>query len=62
MKRSRAMFFNLIIMTLTTLLIRFVGMAFSVYVSVHTLLVSVGAFAFTFAHSGVNLAATRLTA
>ena len=71
MKRSRAMFFNLIIMTLTTLLIRFVGMAFSVYVSrrlgaygvgLYTLIVSVGAFALTFATSGVNLAATRLTA
>ena len=65
------MFCNLIIMTASTLLIRFVGMAFGVYVSrslgaygmgVYTLITSVGAFAVTFATSGVNLAAARLTA
>ncbi len=71
MTRSKAMFCNLIVLTATTLLIRFVALSFNVYVSgklgaygmgVYTLITSVGAFAVTLATSGVNLAATRLTA
>lgn len=65
------MFYNLILMTATTLLMRFVGVAFNVYVTnkigafgigLFSLVMSVGSFAVTFATSGVNLAATRLTA
>ena len=58
-------------MTATTLLMRFVGVTFNIYITnkigsvgigLFTLVMSVGAFAVTFATSGVNLAATRLTA
>lgn len=65
------MFYNLLIMTATTLLMRFVGVTFNVYITnrigslgigLFTLVMSVGGFAVTFATSGVNLAATRLTA
>lgn len=65
------MFYNLLLMTATTLLMRFVGVTFNVYITnkigslgigLFTLVMSVGGFAVTFATSGVNLAATRLTA
>ena len=65
------MFYNLLLMTATTLLMRFVGVTFNIYITnkigsvgigLFTLVMSVGAFAVTFATSGVNLAATRLTA
>lgn len=65
------MFYNLLLMTATTLLMRFVGVAFNVYITnkigalgigLFSLVMSVGGFAVTFATSGVNLAATRLTA
>ena len=71
MKRSKAMFYNLLIVTATTVFMRFVAVSFNVYVTnklgaygvgVYTLITSVGAFALTLATSGVNLAATRLTA
>ncbi|MBQ7160101.1 MAG: polysaccharide biosynthesis protein [Clostridia bacterium] len=71
MKRSKAMFYNLLIVTATTVFMRFVAVAFNVYVTnklgaygvgVYSLITSVGAFAVTLATSGVNLAATRLTA
>ena len=71
MKRSKAMFYNLLIAVATTVFMRFVAVSFNVYVTnklgaygvgVYSLITSVGAFAVTLATSGVNLAATRLTA
>ena len=71
MKRSKAMFYNLLIAAATTVFMRFIALSFNVYVTdklgaygmgIYTLITSVGAFAVTVATSGVNLAATRLTA
>lgn len=71
MKRSKAMFYNLIIMTASTIFMRFVAISFNVYVTnklgaygvgVYALITSVGGFAVTFATSGINLASMRMTA
>ena len=65
------MFYNLILMTATTIIMRFVAISFNVYVTnklgaygmgVFTLITSVGGFAVTLATSGINLASTRMTA
>jgi len=70
-KRSKAIFYNLILMTCVTLGMRFVSLGFNVYITgkigaegigLYSLIMSVGGFAITFATSGVNLASTRLTA
>lgn len=71
MKRSKAIFYNLMLMTAVTLGMRFVSLGFNVYITgrlgaggigLYSLIMSVGGFAVTFATSGVNLGATRLTA
>ncbi|MBR6514297.1 MAG: polysaccharide biosynthesis protein [Clostridia bacterium] len=71
MKRSKAIFYNLILMTAVTLVMRFVSVVFNVYVTgrigaggigLYSLIMSVGGFAITFATSGVNFASTRMTA
>lgn len=65
------MLYDLFLMTGATLIMRFVGMAFSVYITnkigaagmgLYSLVMSVGGFAVTVALSGVNLASTRMTA
>ena len=70
-KRSKAMFRNLVILTAATVFMRFVALSFNVYVSntlgaygagVYALITSVGGFALTLAMSGINLAATRMVA
>lgn len=69
--RTKAMLRNLMILTASTVFMRFVAVSFNVYVSnrlgaygvgVFSLITSVGGFAMTFATSGINLAATRMTA
>lgn len=71
MKRTKAMFYNLLLMTAVSLIMRFVSVAFNVYVTgrigaggigLYSLIMSVGGFAITFATSGINLASTRMTA
>ena len=71
MKRSKEMFFNLVLMTVATLVMRFVAMAFNVYISgkigaagmgLYSLTMSVGTFGITLALSGINFASTRLCA
>lgn len=71
MKRTKAMFYNLILMTAVSLVMRFVSVGFNVYVTgkigaggigLYSLIMSVGGFAVTFATSGINLASTRMTA
>ena len=71
MKRTKAMFYNLLLMTAVSLVMRFVSLGFNVYVTgrigaggigLYSLIMSVGGFAITFATSGINLASTRMTA
>lgn len=71
MKRSKAIFYNLMLMTAVTLIMRFIGVSFNVYLTaklgaggmgLYSLIMSVGGFGVTFATSGVNLASTRLCA
>lgn len=71
MKRTKAMFYNLLLLTAVSLFMRFVSVAFNVYITkrigaggigLYSLVMSVGGFAVTFATSGVNLASTKLTA
>ncbi len=71
MKRTKAMFYNLLLLTGVSLFMRFVSVSFNVYVTgqigaggigLYSLIMSVGGFAITFATSGVNFAATRMTA
>lgn len=71
MKRSKAIFYNLILLTAVSLGMRFVTLGFNVYITgkigaqgigLYSLIMSVGGFSITFATSGVNLGATRLTA
>ena len=71
MKRTKAMFYNLLLMTAVSLVMRFVSVGFNVYVTgkigaggigLYSLIMSVGGFAITFATSGINLASTRMTA
>ncbi len=65
------MFYNLLLMTGVSLIMRFVSVGFNVYVTgkigaggigLYSLIMSVGGFAITFATSGINLASTRMTA
>ena len=65
------MFYNLLLMTAVSLVMRFVSVGFNVYVTakigaggigLYSLIMSVGGFAITFATSGINLASTRMTA
>ncbi len=71
MKRSKTLFYNLMLLTATSIGIRFAGVIFNVYITgkigadgigLYTLIMSVGSFGVTFATSGINLAATRMTA
>lgn len=71
MKRARVFFFNAVLLTATSLIMRTVGVSFNVYISnkigtagmgLFTLVMSVYSLAVTFATSGINLAATRMTA
>ncbi|MBR5516152.1 MAG: polysaccharide biosynthesis protein [Clostridia bacterium] len=71
MKRSKAIFYNLILLTFVTLGMRFVSLGFNVYITgklgaqgvgLYSLIMSVGGFAVTFATSGVNLGSSMLTA
>ncbi|MHB1152003.1 MAG: oligosaccharide flippase family protein [Eubacteriales bacterium] len=71
MKRIKTFALNVALLTMTTLVMRSIAVGFNVYISnklgdagmgLFTLIVSVYGFAVTLALSGVNLAATRLTA
>ena len=71
MKKTEKFLINGLILSLTSLLIRFVGVSFNVYVTnkigsagmgLITLVNSVYGFAVTFATSGINLSATRMCA
>lgn len=71
MKRIKTFALNVALLTVTTLVMRSIAVGFNVYISnklgdagmgLFTLIVSVYGFAVTMALSGVNLAATRLTA
>ena len=71
MKKIKAFFWNAVLLTATSLLMRTVGVSFGVYLSgklgaagvgLYQLIMSVYTLAVTFAASGVNLAATRLVA
>ena len=71
MKKIRIFAVNVLLLTATTLVMRTIGVSFSVYLSnklgsagmgLFTLISSVYGFGVTFALSGVNLASTRLTA
>lgn len=71
MKRTKAMFYNLLLLTSVSLLMRIVSLGFNVYVTgkigaggigLYSLIMSVGGFAITFATSGVNFASTRMVA
>lgn len=71
MKKVKALFFNMILLTATSLAIRTVGVSFQVYLSnrigsagigMYQLIMSVFGFAVTFSVSGIRLATTRLVA
>lgn len=71
MKKVKALFFNMILLTVTSLAIRTIGVSFQVYLSnrigsagigLYQLIMSVFGFAVTFSVSGIRLAATRLVA
>lgn len=71
MKRIKTFAINVALLTVTTLVMRSIAVGFNVYISnklgdagmgLFTLVISVYGFAVTLALSGVNLAATRLTA
>lgn len=71
MKRTKVMFYNLLLLTGVSLIMRLVSLVFNVYVTgkigaggigLYSLIMSVGGFAITFATSGVNLASTRMVA
>ncbi len=70
-KKTKKFFFDGMLLTVTALIMRTVGVVFNAYISdkmtksgmgLFTLVMSVYAFAVTFATSGINLAATRMTA
>ena len=71
MKKSKKFLYDGLLLTATALIMRTVGVVFNAYVSerigesgmgLFTLVMSVYTFAVTFATSGINLAATRMTA
>ncbi|WP_343253372.1 oligosaccharide flippase family protein [Ligaoa zhengdingensis] len=71
MKKIKAFFWNAVLLTATSFLMRTVGVSFSVYVSnkigaagmgLYELIMSVYGLSVTLACSGINLAATRLVA
>ena len=71
MKKTKKFIFDGMLLTATALIMRTVGVVFNAYISdkltksgmgLFTLVMSVYSFAVTFATSGINLAATRLTA
>ena len=71
MKKSKKFLFDGLLLTATALIMRTVGVAFNAYTAdklgesgmgLFSLVMSVYTFAVTFATSGINLAATRLTA
>lgn len=69
MKKVKTLFFNMILLTATSLVIRTIGVSFQVYLSnrigsagigLYQLIMSVFTFAVTFSVSGIRLATTRL--
>ena len=69
LKRFKVFIFNTLILILTSIVLRFVGMYFGIYISskigqealgVFQLIMSVYMFGITFACSGINIAATKV--